>query len=319
MKRIRVGTFDFEGENNVYVLATADGVVLIDTGVANDGARKSLQQGLDEAGYGFNDVTAILLTHWHADHAGLAGTIQRQSDAPVYVHEKDAPLVAQKEDVFDNLYEELDQLLDDWGVPAGKQTETRKPLEGAGEIHGEPTDVTPISDGNSVETGEYSFDVIHAPGHTAGQCCFAFTRDGRREAFVGDALLPEYTPNVGGTDIRVVQPVETYLQTLDRLADADFDRVWPGHDDVIHAPAARARTTQEHHRERAAQTRAIVKRHGPVTPWEVCTHLFGDVADVHILHGVGEASAHLQYLEQRGEIAKTYEGYVERETRSRQE
>jgi len=38
-------------------------------------------------------VDAIALTHWHPDHAGLAGEIQAESDADVYVHEADASLV----------------------------------------------------------------------------------------------------------------------------------------------------------------------------------------------------------------------------------
>jgi len=76
----------------VYLL-DGETTALVDTGVALPDVRGELEAGLAEYGLGFADVDAIALTHWHPDHAGLAGEIQAESDADVYVHEADASLV----------------------------------------------------------------------------------------------------------------------------------------------------------------------------------------------------------------------------------
>jgi len=89
VKRIQLGNTVFEGENDVYLL-DGETTALVDTGVALPDVRGELEAGLAEYGLGFADVDAIALTHWHPDHAGLAGEIQAESDADVYVHEADA-------------------------------------------------------------------------------------------------------------------------------------------------------------------------------------------------------------------------------------
>jgi len=129
---------------------------------------------------------------------------------------------------------------------------------------------------------------VHAPGHAAGLCCFE-TESGD-EAFVGDALLPVYTPNVGGADVRVERPLERYVATLDRLIDRDYERVWPGHRDPIAEPTARADAILEHHRERTDTILAFLDDHGPADAWTVSAHLFGDLEGIHIVHGPGRPS-----------------------------
>lgn len=86
MERISLSNAAFEGDNNVYLLLTDAETVLIDTGDHLQSTRAQLESGLAEYGLEFADIDSVFLTHWHADHAGLAGTIQAESDARVYVH-----------------------------------------------------------------------------------------------------------------------------------------------------------------------------------------------------------------------------------------
>jgi hypothetical protein len=92
VKRIQLGNTVFEGENDVYLL-DGETTALVDTGVALPDVRADLEEGLSEHGVGFADVDEVVLTHWHPDHAGLAGEIQAAGGADVYVHEADASLV----------------------------------------------------------------------------------------------------------------------------------------------------------------------------------------------------------------------------------
>jgi glyoxylase-like metal-dependent hydrolase (beta-lactamase superfamily II) len=66
-----------------------DGVALVDPGPST--ALPVVERALAARGFGWNDITAVLLTHIHLDHAGSAGTITRLApNATVYVHERGA-------------------------------------------------------------------------------------------------------------------------------------------------------------------------------------------------------------------------------------
>jgi glyoxylase-like metal-dependent hydrolase (beta-lactamase superfamily II) len=305
---LTLGNHEFEGANNAYLVTANGTVTLIDTGIATPDIREELTAGLHDHGLGFADVDQIVLTHWHPDHTGLAGDIQAASGATVYVHEADAPLVQRNPDALESLHARQCEYFDEWGMPPAEQAALRPHLEDDDLVSRPPT-VDPITDGETIDVGECDLRVLHAPGHAAGLCCFVFRGDSGREAFVGDAILPKYTPNVGGADIRVDAPLATYLETLDRLADHEFARIWPGHRDVIEAPTARAREIIDHHRERARRVLDILREEGPADAWTVSDRLFGDLEGIHILHGPGEAYAHLDHLDRHGFVTRTGDGY----------
>jgi glyoxylase-like metal-dependent hydrolase (beta-lactamase superfamily II) len=63
-------------------------VVLVESGPGS--TLSALQSALASEGYSARDVTHLLLTHIHLDHAGAAGWLARQG-AEVYVHPVGAP------------------------------------------------------------------------------------------------------------------------------------------------------------------------------------------------------------------------------------
>ena len=72
-----------------YVLETAGGLALVDPGPSS--TRPALEEGLRLAGLSLDNVTDLLLTHIHLDHAGATGSIVR--DHPrirVHVHARGA-------------------------------------------------------------------------------------------------------------------------------------------------------------------------------------------------------------------------------------
>jgi len=85
--RIPAARFDFV---NIYALVDEDGqVTLVDTGFKSGSAKAAA--GLAAMGKSVMDVTRIVLTHAHSDHAGGAAELARQSDAPVGISAIDAP------------------------------------------------------------------------------------------------------------------------------------------------------------------------------------------------------------------------------------
>ena len=302
------GNHEFEGQNNAYLLTSERTVTLVDTGIATPAIREQFAAGLHAHGLESEDIDQIVLTHWHPDHTGLAGDIQAESDAVVYVHEADAPLVRRTPAALDAFHAHQREYFDEWGMPSAEQDALLPYLEDS-HIVGRPPSVEPIADGTTIDIGERDLTVLHTPGHSAGLCCFAFRGDAGREAFVGDAILPKYTPNIGGADIRVNKPLATYLDTLEKLANQEFARVWPGHRDMIEAPTARAQEIIDHHRERARRILDILHQEGQADAWRVSAHLFGDLEGIHILHGPGEAYAHLDHLDRHGLVERLEDGY----------
>ena len=76
-----------DAEVNFYLLADPGGLVLVDGGLP--GHLPQLRSYLEGAGHSLGDIRAVLLTHAHPDHTGVAAAVRR-AGADVWVHERDA-------------------------------------------------------------------------------------------------------------------------------------------------------------------------------------------------------------------------------------
>ncbi len=301
MERIELSNRAFEGDNNAYLFNDGPETALVDTGDWLEGSEGQLRQELAARDIEFADVDRIFLTHWHGDHIGLASAIQRTGDATVYVHSADAALVAGDEDAWAEMHDLQETYFDQWAIPAEGQDVLFGLMDGSAYTDDPPT-VTPIEDGDTFDINGTELRAVHAPGHAAGLCMYEMSDGDSHEVFTGDALLPQYTPNVGGADVRVERPLEKYLETLQTIIDADYDRAWPGHRDPIDDPTARAEHIMHHHEERSWRVLDALRRLGPCDVWTVSADLFGDLEHIHILHGPGESYAHLEHLEREGVV-----------------
>ncbi|MBI5331546.1 MAG: MBL fold metallo-hydrolase [Betaproteobacteria bacterium] len=111
----------------------------------------------------------LLLTHGHLDHVGGAPELARRLGLPIY-----GP---QEEDAFwlDALPEQCEM----FGFPP---TPAFRPDHW-------------LHDGDRVQVGEVTLEVIHCPGHTPGHV--VFFDEASRHAFVGDVL---FQGSIGRTD-----------------------------------------------------------------------------------------------------------------------
>lgn len=321
-----------EGDNSAYLLA--DRGVVVDPGPPTGDAWARLRAGI-RSETTLDAVDHVLVTHWHVDHAGLAPRLAEVADATVYLHERDAPLVADYAAERDRRLSRDRERLLAWGVPADLVSalvdgDAPSPIP-------DSSPVESLADGDRVA----GVECLHAPGHTAGHAAFlvgptdatgagSTTTDDASwapVALVGDLVLPETTPNVGGGDTRMRNPLPTYLDSLDRLArragvrmggaDADANAkaeidaaepesgrggparpvFHPGHGTAF-PPAARLEKLRTHHAARLDRCVEAVgdgcERDGVApTPWAVATDLFGEMAGVHAKMGAGEAASHL--------------------------
>ncbi len=82
-------------------------------------------------------------------------------------------------------------------------------------------------DGEQLTLGECRLLAIHTPGHASN--CVCYLLEGERLLFTGDHILEGVTPVILPPD----GDMSAYLQSLDKLESRDFERIAPGHGEVI--------------------------------------------------------------------------------------
>jgi glyoxylase-like metal-dependent hydrolase (beta-lactamase superfamily II) len=150
------------------VLHGRDGVALVDPGPSS--CLAVLRRELAAAGISTSDLTALVLTHIHLDHAGSSGTLA--ADHPglrVYVHQKGAPHLVDPTKLLSSaarLYgDEMDAL---WGEVRAVPASALVALKG----------------GESIAPGGHRLEVEYTPGHASHHVSY-FTAEGG-VALVGD-------------------------------------------------------------------------------------------------------------------------------------
>jgi hydroxyacylglutathione hydrolase len=311
MERIEVETTEFEGQNTVYALGTesADALTLVDTGLREPLVRDQLSAGLARVGRSIEDVAHVFLTHYHEDHVGLAGDIQTESGATVHAPAGDAALIAGDPHAWRALRDTLNARFDTWGMPDAKRATVLDEMVTLRQDRSHAPTVDPFDEGVRFTFDWGTLETIDLPGHTDGHAGFVHRRPHGTDLSCGDALLPVYTPNVGGADVRTDDALATYIATLDRIAAAGYTRALPGHRHPIEDPTARALAIRDHHLDRTANVLDVLADGSPASVWEVSAALFGDLDGIHILHGPGEAGAHLEHLRTRGVVQRVEDRY----------
>lgn len=284
---IRVSNPFFEGANTVYVIES-NPLTIIDTGVATQIAFDRLVQGIQERGLQLDDIGRIILTHKHIDHIGNAWRIQQMTGAEILIHESEVKAISKVDAQGERFASLVNRRFEDWGVPSSERADSKKIPDW--EI--ESAHASALTDGQRIDLGNGSVEVIHTPGHTMGSICLLYGP----YLFTGDHVLEDISPNVGGGDIRQRGLLRHFLGSLQRVQDVvNKPQVMPGHGMPFHELAPRCEALEHHHRERLSNIQQILSEQ-ELTVFEVASQLFGTLDDFHIFLGCAEANAHLEYL-----------------------
>lgn len=213
----RLGTPRF----NWYLVETDGRLTVIDAGLPHH--FRYLVRLLEIMDRRIAEVDAIVLTHAHADHLGVAERLRRLSGAEVWVHESDTYRLerAQKPPpgIIMNLWRPFVIRL---GLEALRSGVSKVPRveEYRTFRHGQILEVPGLP------------RVIHTPGHTEGHCALHLGKSGI--LFSGDALItanlltgkpshPRVPYRYSNADFR-----QAYA-SLDRLGDLGRVTLLPGH------------------------------------------------------------------------------------------
>jgi glyoxylase-like metal-dependent hydrolase (beta-lactamase superfamily II) len=220
-----------------YLVESGGERALIECGPGS--ATPRLTEGLDQLGCKAADISKVLLTHVHLDHAGAAGWWARQG-AQIYVHERGAR-----------------HLADPTKLIQGARMVYGDSLESLwGEILPVPADhLTCLQDGDTVTVGSTTLTAWDTPGHARHHHCyvtdgFAFTGD------VAGMRLPDETYISPTTAPSQFDP-EAYRASLQRLLDGGFDTLYLTH----FGPVTDVADHLQRYRQLIAEVSELVRLH----------------------------------------------------------
>lgn len=208
---------------NFYVIEGRDGLTLIDSGLP--AMWTPLERALQGQGFDLRDIKALVLTHAHFDHLGLAKRLHQELHIPVWLHSEDAYIAEHPY----RYRHERSRFVFALTHPKGLPVMASMAKAGALKVPGiKDTKQFP---GTGALPVPGSPEIIFSPGHTYGHCAL-FLRE-RGILFSGDALvtLDPYTQNKGP---RIVAGAATAnsalnLESLKQLASTNAQLVLPGH------------------------------------------------------------------------------------------
>jgi glyoxylase-like metal-dependent hydrolase (beta-lactamase superfamily II) len=128
---------------------------------------------------------------------------------------------------------------------------------------------------------------MYTPGHASDHMAFLLREE--HALFAGDLVM-------AGSSIMIAPPdgdIVVYLQTLARVRALGLRRIYPGHGDVIDAPADVLDEAVRHRAQREAQLIEELRR-GPARITDLVSRIYMDVPAAK--HPMAACSVHAQLL-----------------------
>ncbi|HLT84709.1 MAG TPA: MBL fold metallo-hydrolase [Phototrophicaceae bacterium] len=208
---------------NCYLVEDDDGVTLVDAGLPK--VWRPLAEALRTIGRTPRDLRALVLTHAHFDHVGVARRLQERLGLPVWATAEEHQLVAHPY----RYAHENPRALYPISHPAALPILAGMARAGALTVRGTRA-VRVLETGKVLDVPGRPY-VVPTPGHTYGHVALHLAD--RDVVVSGDALVT-LDPYTGRTGPRIVAGAATAdsalnLATLDAIAATGAGTVLPGH------------------------------------------------------------------------------------------
>ena len=221
MTKVAEGVYFIEGQDemipdsHVYIIGKPESndLSMIDAGLVGKGRYKL--DSIKDLGIDLKDIKRIIMTHTHLDHISCLGEIKEEiPDLELWVHSIEAEYLERGDEravygmeMFKNMCQTQYGLRDGmFELPVDRK----------------------LNDGELLETGGMSWEVIHIPGHSAG--AIALYDRSRKILVPGDVVYADYA--IGRFDLFGADPAQ-HRDSLYRLAELDVDMLLPGHNRIM--------------------------------------------------------------------------------------
>ncbi|MFS0764096.1 MBL fold metallo-hydrolase [Peribacillus phoenicis] len=262
------------------------GWTIIDAGLNNKTTRDLWNPIIEK-----HDITDIIITHYHPDHFGYAGTLQQLTDADVWMTQVDehAGTTYWEADSLNLLKENYKAcgMEDDLSVALSSDESGFMP-----QVKPYPAVNHHLEEGMKLHFGKYEYEVIFTPGHSDG----LITLYNKEESvlFSTDHILPRISPNISYWFKGFSNPLGEFFNSLKKIQKLDVENVIPSHGKPFQNANKRIVELLDHHQDRLHVIHENMKE--PITVNSACQILFGNLSIHETRFAVGETLAHLEYL-----------------------
>ena len=290
---------------NLWLLRDGSGWTIIDTGFPDDGVRASWRQILDRLD---GPVRRLIVTHFHPDHLGLATWLMTETGAPLWMTTGEF-LTAHV--VWNEVGGHGARFMVEQFRQHGLDAERLGKFEKRGSGYRKAVPSLPeyyhrLKAGDWATVDGKKWQILighgHAPEHMALYCP-------ELDVLIsGDMLLPRISTNIS---VFAATPeadaLRWYLDSLDEMA-RDIPAktlVLPSHGLPFTGVQERVRALHLHHEERLQALENSCEQ-APQSAAGLLDVLFNRQLDTHqTMFAMGEAIAHLNYLEQAGRLSRS--------------
>jgi glyoxylase-like metal-dependent hydrolase (beta-lactamase superfamily II) len=291
------------GHINLWLLRDSGSWVIVDTGLYTQTTRDLWLGVLTEQLRG-EPISRILVTHLHPDHAGCAGWLEDKCQAPLWMSREEYLLCR--------------TLVADTGKPAPPEGIEFYSAAGFPESALEryqahfgtfgkyvaplPQCYRRLKDGMTVSIGSHTWQVVIGRGHSVEHACL-FCEE-INVLVSGDQILPTISSNVSVYPTEpAANPLADWLDSLTMLKKrlpSDV-LVLPAHGKPFRGAHLRLDQLTAEHLDGLDKLRQLCRQ--PMQAIDTFPALFkSKITENNLIMATGEAIAHLNYLQENGEL-----------------
>ena len=223
--------------------------VLVDCGENNDESKEFWKQFLKTL---TKPITHLIVTHIHTDHCGCCHLLQRQTPLRILSSARSKTKLQKMQQDTKNIG--LIESAARYGITYPYK---HKKLLDETEAHDFQIDET-FEDGHTFHFDNYKLTAIATPGHASDQ--YSLYAEDDELLFASDHLIGDFSPVLIIEDA-FENPLQSYLDSLDKLKSLSINLALPGHGRIIETPKKLIETLENRHFRKLQTIQRHLQKH----------------------------------------------------------